>query len=155
MGRGVEVKASGRQQRLSGRIFRALYAPGAQIFGERGNGEALSELMLQADVAGCIEILLDDGMEEQVSNRVAGDKGCATPRPAYSELNVGGGIARMKILSSDAVIEAAEKAGHLILETYLSPNRTFVDLPDLINEMDPLRDFSEACRRELQSADRR
>jgi hypothetical protein len=64
-------------------------------------------------------------------------------------------IARMKILSSDAVIEAAEKAGRLILETYLSPNRTFVDLPDLINEMDPLRDFSEACRGELQSADRR
>ena len=64
-------------------------------------------------------------------------------------------IARMKILSSDAVIEAAEKAGGLILKTYLAPNRTFVDLPDLINEMDPLRDFSEACRRELQSADRR
>jgi hypothetical protein len=56
----------------------------------------------------------------------------------------------MKILSSDAVIEAAEKAGRLILETYLSPNRTFVDLPELINEMDPLRHFSEACRRELQ-----
>jgi hypothetical protein len=57
----------------------------------------------------------------------------------------------MRILSSDAVIEAAEKAGRLILETYLSPNRTFRDLPDLINEMDPLRDFSEACRCELQS----
>ena len=64
-------------------------------------------------------------------------------------------IARMKILSSDAVIEAAEKAGRLILDTYLSPNRTFVDLPDLIKEMDPLHDFSEACRRELQLADRR
>jgi hypothetical protein len=61
----------------------------------------------------------------------------------------------MKILSSDAVIEAAEKAGRLILDTYLSPNRTFVDLPDLINEVDPLHAFSEACRRELQSADRR
>jgi hypothetical protein len=60
-------------------------------------------------------------------------------------------IARMKILSSDAVIEAAEKAGRLILETYLSPNREFVDLPELIREMDPLRDFSEACRYELQS----
>jgi hypothetical protein len=34
-------------------------------------------------------------------------------------------IARMKILSSDAVIEAAEKAGRLILDIYLSPNRTF------------------------------
>jgi hypothetical protein len=58
----------------------------------------------------------------------------------------------MKILSSDTVIEAAEKAGRRILETYLSPNRTFVDLPELINKMDPLRDFSEACRRELQSS---
>jgi hypothetical protein len=43
----------------------------------------------------------------------------------------------------------------LILDTYLSPNRTFDDLPDLIDEMDPLRDFGEACRRELQSAHRR
>src|SRR6478672_3720500 len=48
-------------------------------------------------------------------------------------------VARMKILSSDAVIEAAERAARLILNTYLSPNRTFIDLPDLINEMDPLR----------------
>jgi hypothetical protein len=64
-------------------------------------------------------------------------------------------IAQMKILSSDAVVEAAEKAGRLILETYLSPNKTFFDLPELLNGMDPLRDFSEACRRELQSAHRR
>jgi hypothetical protein len=60
-------------------------------------------------------------------------------------------IARMKILSSDSVVEAAEKAARLIINTYLSPNRTFVDLLDLINEMDPLRDFSEACRNELLS----
>jgi hypothetical protein len=62
-------------------------------------------------------------------------------------------IGRMKILSSDNVVEAAEKVARLILETYLSPNRTFVDLPELLNEVDPLRDFSEACRRELQSSE--
>jgi len=61
-------------------------------------------------------------------------------------------IARMKVMSSDGVIEAAEKAGHLIIETYLAPNRTFADLADLIKEMDPLRAFSEACRNELQAA---
>ena len=60
-------------------------------------------------------------------------------------------IGRMKILSSDDVIEAAEKVGRFILDTYLSPNRAFVDLPDLLREVDPLRDFSEACRRELQT----
>jgi hypothetical protein len=61
-------------------------------------------------------------------------------------------IGRMKILSSDDVIEAAEKVGQFILQTYLSPNRTFVDLPELLNKVDPLRDFSEVCRRELQAA---
>src|SRR6202162_5487792 len=45
-------------------------------------------------------------------------------------------IARMKVMSGDGVIEAAEKAGHVIIETYLAPNRTFADLADLIKEMD-------------------
>src|SRR6476620_9618125 len=59
-------------------------------------------------------------------------------------------VGRMKILSSDAVIEAAEKAGRLIVDTYLSPNREFADLPELMSGMDPFRDFSDACRRELR-----
>ena len=59
-------------------------------------------------------------------------------------------IGDMKILSSDEVIEAAEKAGRLIVDTYLSPpNREFADLPELMSGMDPVRDFSEACRHEL------
>jgi hypothetical protein len=58
-------------------------------------------------------------------------------------------IGRMRILSSDKVVRAAERTGRLIIETYLSPNRRFVDLPDFIDEMDPLRDFGEACRCEL------
>ncbi|MGC1563037.1 MAG: hypothetical protein WA820_24740, partial [Bradyrhizobium sp.] len=67
-------------------------------------------------------------------------------------VNVYALIGRMKIVSTDEVIAAAEKAGRLIIATYLSPNRTLVDLPDLISEMDPLHDFSEACRRELRMA---
>jgi hypothetical protein len=58
----------------------------------------------------------------------------------------------MRVTSSDDVIEAAEKVSRLIIETYLAPSRTFADLAELINEMDPLRDFSEACRRELRSS---
>lgn len=60
-------------------------------------------------------------------------------------------VGRMRIVSSDEVVHAAERAGHLILETYMSPNRSLVDLPKLIGEMDPLREFGEACRRELQA----
>jgi hypothetical protein len=58
----------------------------------------------------------------------------------------------MRIVSSNEVVQAAEGAGRLIIETYLSPNKTLVDLPDFLQEMDPLRDFGEACRRELQAA---
>jgi len=60
-------------------------------------------------------------------------------------------IGRMRIVSSDEVVHAAESAGGLIIETYLSPNRTFGDLPEFLKEMDPLRHFGEACRRELQT----
>ena len=60
-------------------------------------------------------------------------------------------VGRMRILSSDEVVHAAEKAGRLIIEIYLSPNREFVDLPKFMEEMDPLRSFGEACRRELYS----
>ena len=59
-------------------------------------------------------------------------------------------IARMRVVSSDEVIERAENAARLIIQTYLAPNREFIELPNLINEMDPLRHFSEASRRELQ-----
>jgi hypothetical protein len=60
-------------------------------------------------------------------------------------------LGRMRILSSDQVVQAAERAGRLIIETYLSPNREFVDLPEFMDELDPLRGFGEACRRELRS----
>jgi glycogen debranching enzyme len=59
-------------------------------------------------------------------------------------------IGRMKVMSSDEVIDEAEKVGRVIIQTYLSPNRAFADLADMIDEMDPLRGFSDACRRELQ-----
>ena len=58
-------------------------------------------------------------------------------------------VGRMRILSSDEVVHAAERTGRLIIETYLSPNRAFVDLPEFIDEMDPLHAFGEACRCEL------
>lgn len=59
-------------------------------------------------------------------------------------------IGRMKILSGEEVIQAAEKVGCLIIETYLAPNKTFVDLPEVLNEATPLQDFGKSCRRELQ-----
>jgi hypothetical protein len=60
-------------------------------------------------------------------------------------------IGRMRILSSDAVIAKAEAVARMIIDTYFSPNKTFPELRQLMDNhpMDPLREFSEVCREEL------
>ena len=60
-------------------------------------------------------------------------------------------IGRMRILSGDEVVHAAERAGRLIIETYVAPNASFVDLPGFMEEVDPLREFGDACRREMHA----
>ncbi len=61
-------------------------------------------------------------------------------------------ISRMRVVSSPGIVANAEKVAHVIVETYLKPNRTFQDLAEFMdNDMDPLRDFSNACREELRT----
>jgi len=40
----------------------------------------------------------------------------------------------------------------MIVNTYLMPNKSFPELSEMVNSgtMDPLRDFTEACREEFQ-----
>ena len=61
-------------------------------------------------------------------------------------------VSRMRVLSSSRIIESADKVCRVIVETYLSPNKTFRDLPEFLDNvaMDPLREFSNACREELR-----
>jgi hypothetical protein len=61
-------------------------------------------------------------------------------------------ISRMQLVSSAPVLEKGDMVVRAIIDTYLSPNRTFAELRDLINShhMDPLRAFSEQCREELR-----
>jgi hypothetical protein len=61
-------------------------------------------------------------------------------------------IGRMRILSSQRVVDGAERVVGVIIETYRAPNKTFRDVVEIIDDktMDPLRDFGEACRRELR-----
>ena len=64
-------------------------------------------------------------------------------------------IARMCVLSSPSVIETAEQIGKKIVDTYTEPDRTFVELREMINSgsIDVLRDFSETCRSEFETLD--
>jgi hypothetical protein len=62
-------------------------------------------------------------------------------------------ISRMRVLSSMQTIEKADGIVKMIVDTYFAPNKTLTELRGMLNSpaIDPLRDFSEACRKELQS----
>ena len=66
--------------------------------------------------------------------------------PALVELYVR--VGRMRILSSPKVVESAELVARRIVDTFLEPNRTFLELRDMANNgsIDLLRDFSETRR---------
>jgi hypothetical protein len=59
---------------------------------------------------------------------------------------------QMRVLSSPRIIESADHVIRVIIETYLAPNKTFHDVRDILDNeaMNPLREFSNACREELQ-----
>ena len=62
-------------------------------------------------------------------------------------------IGRMRLLSSPTVVASAEQIGRRINETYLEPNKTFLELQKMVdsNAIDILGDFSKACREEFES----
>lgn len=59
----------------------------------------------------------------------------------------------MRILSSSSVLDTADHIERKIVDTYLTPGKTFLELREMINSgsFDLLRDFSAACRDELES----
>ena len=61
-------------------------------------------------------------------------------------------ISMMRALSPSTIVQNADKVARMIVNTYLAPNKSFPELRDMVNSgaMDPLRDFSEACREEFQ-----
>jgi hypothetical protein len=62
-------------------------------------------------------------------------------------------VGRMRILSSPKVVESAELVARTIVDSYLVPNKTFLELREMVNDgrVDLLRDFSETCRAEFES----
>jgi hypothetical protein len=69
-------------------------------------------------------------------------------------------INKMRVVSSANIVERADKITRTIVATYFLPNKTLPELHAMVESgaLDPLRDFSEACREELSaladSADR-
>ena len=62
-------------------------------------------------------------------------------------------ISRMRILSSEEVIENASRVVRIITETYHQPNKTPDELESMIyqHRVDLLQEFSTACRKEFET----
>ena len=60
---------------------------------------------------------------------------------------------RIRLISSPQVMEAAETVTRVIVDAYLGPNITMEEMRAnwIDRNVDPLRDFSDACRQELQT----
>ena len=71
--------------------------------------------------------------------------------PAWIELYAK--IGRMRVVSSPRVIVNAEQVGQKIIDTYMEPNKTFLEVREMIDTkaIDILSDFGRACREEFDS----
>ena len=60
-------------------------------------------------------------------------------------------VSKLRVLSSPRIVESADRVVRVIIEMYLAPNKTFRDVVELVDNdaMNPLREFSNACREEL------
>jgi hypothetical protein len=60
---------------------------------------------------------------------------------------------RIRLISSPQVAEAADTVCRMIVDAYLAPNMTLEEMRTnwIDKHVDPLRDFSDACRRELRT----
>jgi hypothetical protein len=61
-------------------------------------------------------------------------------------------LSRMRTLSSKSVVHCSEDVARKILDTYLEPDKSFVELREMAIDgtIDLLRDFSEACHDEFE-----
>ena len=60
----------------------------------------------------------------------------------------------MRLTSSDEVIRIAERVVRQVIDAYAAPDQTFDELRERAGSeegIDPLRDFSEACRVDLHA----
>ena len=62
-------------------------------------------------------------------------------------------LGRMRVLSTPRVVECAEHIERKIMDTYLMPVKTFLELREMVHSrsVDLLQDFSAACRAEITS----
>jgi hypothetical protein len=63
-------------------------------------------------------------------------------------------LGRMRVLSSEAVVKCADEIAKQILDAYLEPDKSFVELREMakVGSIDLLYRFSMACREEFEQS---
>ena len=66
-------------------------------------------------------------------------------------------LSRMRVLSSEPVVRSAEHIAQKIMDTYLEPDRSFIELRDMARAgaIDLLHEFSDAAREEFEALNAR
>jgi hypothetical protein len=101
------------------------------------------ELLYTDFIAECAKLALDS-MEHNLDSPEKFQSACAL-------------VNRIRLVSSDAVLQAAEAALEEIFEQYRGPNlplEKIRELSSLKSFHDPLKAFSQACRNELRALQR-
>lgn len=94
---------------------------------------------LYSDFIGETARLLVDAMQHNTSD-------LQKLLPAYALLS------RIRLSSSEPVLQTAEEVIKIIVDTYPQPNLTAEQIESqAVNGQDPLRQFSDTCRTELDS----
>ena len=62
-------------------------------------------------------------------------------------------IGRMRVMSSPKVVDIADHIARKIIDTYLEPDKSFLELREMVNSgsVDLIREFSMACRAEFET----
>jgi hypothetical protein len=62
-------------------------------------------------------------------------------------------ISRMRVQSSSEVVEEADLIGRTIVDTYLAPDKTFIQIREMLADgsIDILGRFGDVCRAEIKS----
>src|SRR5262245_28510983 len=137
--------------------FSALAALSGSVIG--GLTSLAASWVTQNAQARTQQIVQDKGRRQELyrsfieeASRMYGDA-LMTDKPAIADLvRLYAMVSRMRVTSNPPVIQSADRVMVLIMDTYFKPNRTMRELSETLRgeHLDPLRDFSDACRADLQ-----
>lgn len=89
------------------------------------------------------------------ASKLYGDALVSSEPPLQEVVAVYAMISRMRVLCSPQIVECAEKIMRSTMETFFAPNKTIRELHEVVkrggSDIDPLKEFSEMAREELQS----